>query len=125
MDRSSPEAPLLTNCLMIASALVICLRCPFSFTTTASLNASSRSFDTFFEPLARPPGLPDMPLRNWVSSGGLPYPTLYFFLSAAILLLPLRFDLVKRSVIQTESRLFAGIGLPTTYCGIHVKWIDF
>ena len=50
MERASPDAPLLTSCLIIASPLVIRLRSPFSFTTTGSSSACSKSFDTFFDP---------------------------------------------------------------------------
>jgi hypothetical protein len=71
MERASPDAPLLTSCLIIASPLVIRLRSPFSLITTGSPSASSSSLDTFFEPLTRPAGLPDLPFSKRVLRGGL------------------------------------------------------
>lgn len=70
----SPAAALSANCFIAASSFVTVLRIPFSLMTTSSRRIRSKTVAQFGLPFGRPSGLPEVPLRNCVRFGGLPYP---------------------------------------------------
>src|SRR5258708_17386335 len=128
MARGSPEAALLTSCLSIASPLVICLRCPFSVTTTCSLSACCKSVNEVLDPRGRPLGLPERPFLKRVRRGGLPKPTAYFALSLAgmtFLRLVFSLALVEKLTARRVTGTFAGKGLPPAHDCIDVERIKF
>ncbi len=128
MARGSPEAALLTSCLSIASPLVICLRCPFSVTTTSSLSACCKSVNEVLDPRGRPLGLPERPFLKRVRRGGLPKPTAYFALSLAgmtFLRLDFSLALVEKLTARRVTGTFAGKGLPAAHDCIDVERIKF
>src|SRR5262249_2602569 len=72
IERASPEAARLTNCLTAASTLVMRLRRPCSVTTIRSPRVAATTEAKLRAPFGRPRGLPERPGGKRCSRGGRP-----------------------------------------------------